>query len=91
MKINNAYSSREEIIFGITQGAILGPLLSNIFIYDLFLIMINVNFTSHADENTPHVRGDSVIQVTESLEEVSDKLLCWFANNQMNANPDSVI
>ena len=55
MKINNAYSSREEIIFGITQGAILGPLLSNIFIYDLFLIMINVNFTSHADENTPHV------------------------------------
>ena len=53
--------------------------------------MINVNFASHADENTPYISGDSVIQVTESLEEVSDKLLCWFANNQMKANPDSVI
>ena len=38
-KINAAYRSWEEIIFGVLHGSILRPLLFNIFICDLFLIM----------------------------------------------------
>ena len=50
--------------------------------------MNNVNLAGYADDNTPHVIGDGVMQDLESLKEAPDKQFCWFANNQMKANPE---
>ena len=52
-KINSEFSSWEKILFGLPQGSILGPLLFNIFLCDLFFIMNDVEFASYADDNTP--------------------------------------
>ena len=41
VKINDKYSSFEEILFGVPQGSILGPLFFNLFISNLFLILNN--------------------------------------------------
>ena len=48
-KINVSYGSWEEILFGDPQGSILGPLLLNIFMCDLFIILEEIDFASHAD------------------------------------------
>ena len=87
-KINESYSSWEEILFGVTQGSILGPLLFNIFMCDLFFIVGEIDFASYADDNTPFVSGDRLDDVLDSLENAALKLFDWFSNNQMKANPD---
>ena len=62
-KINSEFSSWEEILFAVPQGSILEPLLFNIFLYDLFFIMNDVEFASYADDNTPFFVGDDLNDV----------------------------
>ena len=73
-KINSEYSSREEIMFGVPQGSILGSLLFNIFLCDLFLIMENIDFASYADDNMAYATGNSNEEVILKLEDSSKML-----------------
>ena len=57
------------------------PLLFNIFMYDLFPIMNDVDFASYADDDTPYLIGDRVVQFIQSLKEASDEFFCCFGNN----------
>ena len=66
-KINSEFSPWEEILFGVPQGSILGPLLFNIFLCDLFFIMNDVEFASYADDNTPFLVGDDLNDVILKL------------------------
>ena len=87
-KINQAYSSWEEILFGVPQRSILGPILFNIFLSDLFLVVQNVEFASYAEDNTIYDAGGNIDEVIFSLQESSKKLFKRFADNQMKANKD---
>ena len=88
VRINNTYSKWMDILFGVPQGSILGPLLFNIFLCDLFLFVKDVDIASYADDNTPFSTGLKVQNALTKLENAAETLLKWFKDNQMKANPD---
>ena len=62
-KIGSIYSDWEDIISGVPQGSILGPLLFNIFLCDLFLEDENNYFANYADDTIPYSVGSTTTEV----------------------------
>ena len=88
VKVNDKYSSFEEILFGVPQGSILGPLLFNIFISYLFLILNNIGIASYADENTPYCSYKDFEDLMTYLKRTAGDRFTWFNHNGMKANVD---
>ena len=65
--VNNNFSSWEKIIAGAPQGSILGPLLFNIFINDLFVFVSSSNLSNYADDNTLYASGFNLEEVKKCL------------------------
>ena len=53
-------------MFGVPGGSILGPLVFNIFLADLFLIPSDIDIANFADDNTPYLSAKNVEHVVES-------------------------
>lgn len=51
-QIQDIFSSWEEVIVGVTKGSVVGPILSNIVLIDLFLVIEETEFASYSDDNT---------------------------------------
>ena len=88
VKIGKNVSSWSSIIKGVPQGSILGPLLFIIFINDIFYFVTKTTLYNYADDNTVSYSHKDIETLKETLISECLKLLKWFVDNQMQANPE---
>ena len=71
------------------QGSILGQILFNIFINDLFLWLAKSDLDNFADDNTIAVTCKNLNDLLRTIEKESESAVDWFRNNKIIANPDT--
>ena len=86
-KINDCFSTRSNIEYGVPQGSILGPLLFNINMIDLFYECEENDVANYADDTTSYSCGTDIPTVISELQDISTKVFNWFCNNHMKAYP----
>ena len=74
VRINNSYSRKSEIKYGVPQGSVLGPLLFNIDLIDLFLECEDDNISSYADDTTPYSCAQDISSVISELQRITKKI-----------------
>ena len=83
VKINGKYGSWSEISSGVPQGSILGPLLFNIFICNMFYFLEDFDIANYADDSTPYNADKNIEFVVNNLEHSSSILFKWLNGNYM--------
>ena len=85
-KVGSSFSTYFDIAYGVPQGSILGPLLFNIDLCDLFFENCSSDFANFADDTTPYECDHSFNEVINNLETMTEKVFEYFSFNNLKAN-----
>ena len=80
-KMGSTYNDWANVIRGIPQGSILGPLLFNIFINNIFLVVEKSDICNFVDDNLLYVHENNLPLILSNLEHDMKNLFYWFEIN----------
>ena len=87
VKIRNSFSLLKLILSDIPQGSILGPIIFNIFMNDIFFLL-GSDLHNFADDNTVTAVAETIQDVLNSPEVKTSDAIEWMKDNDMIANPN---
>ena len=88
VKINGSFSAYRQLPLGVPQGSVLGLLFFNIYISDLLLSIQDTDICNYADDTTIYACDNNIDNVLTRLENDSNIIIQWFADNFMKLNTD---
>ena len=87
VKVGHSRSEWGSVAQGVPQGSILGPLIFNIFLNDIFYVLEKVcNLYNYADDNTLLNTHHSIADLKYSLETSATVAIQWFDVNGIKSN-----
>ena len=84
---NNNFSQWCKILLGVPQGSILGPILFDILINDVFYFIQDAYICNLADDHSLHYIEDNLKEVKTILKKNFEHLQEWLYENHMVLNP----
>ena len=85
-KVNGSQSNFDGIFSSIPQNSILGPLLFNICICDLYFGIGDLDRTSYADNNTSYTFSSELDVALKRLRSYTIEIFKWFPNSRLKSN-----
>ena len=86
-KVGSSYSTWLDVLTGVPQGSVLGPLLFNVFVNDFFYFINESEVCNFADDNSIYASGKTLDEVCCKLEKDMKNAMKWFKINSLEANP----
>lgn len=93
VSLNGALSESGNIVAGVPQGSILGPLLFTMYTNDIPRVIQHCSISMYADDTEIHYDHRDISEVEEKIQSDLNQLEVWMASNKLklNVNKSSVM
>ena len=89
VRVNKTFSEWERITTNVPQGSILGPLLFNIFLKDIFLFISSASLSNFVDDNTLYTFRNNIKNIKDNLRSSFGTVHQCFYENYMVRNAEN--